>query len=191
MTDDRTPAEITAENCLGDMVKAVLDQVKSMQKPWQELSETEQGEYLYRIKQECHSVLTQVADHVATNGQTALKAKVESVTFKGGVKAALEIPNHQEAKHDLADAVGTDVIIVISDNGSLYSANEMADPAEPELDFDAEEDPVAEALDNLGIDEDELEDDDALPGVDDIDPDDISDEDALGSADDIEEEDVA
>jgi len=51
---------------------------------------------------------------IATDRAPSLAGTVESVTFKDGIKAVLTLDKHAEGRHNLADAEGTTVLIVMA-----------------------------------------------------------------------------
>lgn len=134
MTD--TP-EIAAETMLGDLTSAVLDEIKQAPAVWDKMSESQQDEVIERLHRRCDHAIRQAVHIIASEEMPTLKAVVDQVVFKDGVKATLSMSPNNPARHDLADAQGETVLIVIS-SAEQYTGGEKpeADPDQPEMGFD-------------------------------------------------------
>lgn len=116
---DKKLREIAQATMLGDLMHVVLDCAKALPKPWQQLSEHEQDTWLRSIDKQCKSAIAQCVTLVAGGNHIAMPATLDSVTFKGGVKASLTIDKHSQNRIDLADAAGKIVQLVIFDPAEL------------------------------------------------------------------------
>jgi len=125
---------------LGDVMSIVLNQVKALPKSWQELSEAEQNDYLDSIREQSMEAIEQVVYTLNANSYTTVNAIVESVTFKGGVKAVLITDKHNNpAVHDLAESESKPVKILIPDLERFEadgSTAPVADADQSSLDLD-------------------------------------------------------
>ncbi|WP_422491664.1 DNA translocase FtsK [Endozoicomonas sp. ALE010] len=140
---------LSASTLLGDLMSLVLDELKAMPDVWQKLPQLQQEEVLFRIKQRCTSAVAQAVRLMASGDRVTLTAAVDTVTFKDGVKAVLKMPGNTPGRHDLADAEGETVLIVIPDTAA-YMGGELpeADLDQPTLAFESEDDPLyQEAVD--------------------------------------------
>lgn len=132
----------TMETLVGDIQRVALDIVKALPTGWQQLSEEQQERWLNYLDQQTKAAAKRVVTMVAGNGGTVVRAKLDSVTFKGGVKAVLKVPEAAEHVLELAEAEGGNVAIVISDYSwtESESGKPQADPDQPELDVTEEQD---------------------------------------------------
>ena len=62
-----------------------------------------------------HGAVTLAVNIIAGHGRRTIRAVVEQVTFKDGIKAVLSASKFDENRHQLADAAGTAVLIVVAD----------------------------------------------------------------------------
>lgn len=130
--------QIAEETFLGDLMRIIVDQVKAIQKPWEQLSQSEQEAYLNSIRLQCEAVSKKAINIIAAQGMVTIVADIDSVTFKDGIKAVLKIGSHVEGRHDLADAEGKAVLLVVSNADDLINENEIpeAEPDQAAMDLD-------------------------------------------------------
>lgn len=107
--------EIAADQMGKQLLQAMLDELKALQDPWAKTSQMEQDFALRRLEYRIGALVNQVIRTIAAREHTVLAARVESVMFKDGVKAVVSPMSGTSAVHDLADHVGADVILVITD----------------------------------------------------------------------------
>lgn len=110
--------EIARSTMLGDLMHTMLDIVKPMQKPWQQMSQDEQDWWLESLEKQCTSAIEQCVTLLASDGHVAMPATLKRVVFKGAVEATLVIEKQAQNRIDLADAAGTTVQLVIWDTES-------------------------------------------------------------------------
>lgn len=141
MTETEQTGEVfgDSDRLYADLVDAICDRFKAMQKPWQQMTEAEQRDFLDDLKYWGRSAIRQIADTIAGEGFPTVRGTIEQVTFKDGIKAVVTLPKHVERRHDLADATGNTVHIVIADVDQFVEA-EPETRAEPD-----QTDMVAEA----------------------------------------------
>lgn len=120
--------QIGEKTMLGDLMKVVVEQLKALPKPWQSLSESEQGHFLGRIELQCADAVRQAIRIIAAKGQINVPATVESVTFKDGVKAVLKLVSATEGSLDLALAAGHIVAIIIPQGDHLVEGDGKPEP---------------------------------------------------------------
>lgn len=138
MTDLTKPTDdaiaIAKKTMLGDMIKFCVDEIKKVPMGWGVLPEAKQKDVIDRLAYECERAVERVVYLIASNDRPHIIASLESVTFKDGVKMALEINKMDANRHELADAQGGNVVIVIpriSDH--LVGDRPKAEPDQPRL----------------------------------------------------------
>jgi len=115
MNAPATPTiEITAETMAGDLLAACVDELRLLPKPWPALPEVEQAEIIERLRNRVSHNVREAVNAIAADGRVTIVAELESITFKDGGKVALKIARTTAGKHDLIDAVGQSVLIVIA-----------------------------------------------------------------------------
>jgi hypothetical protein len=138
-----TFVEVAEETFLGDLMQCVLNQVKAIQKPWQQLSEAEQDSYLLSMEAQMRDATRKAMSIITAQDRTVLPVKVIKVVFKDGVKAEVELVAGSPGRHELADSEGTIVQIMIADIEHLTGGREgvpTADKDQPSL-LDGEDEP--------------------------------------------------
>jgi len=106
---------ILASKTLGkDLLSGVVQELKQLKKPWQNTPEGEQRDAIGRLKDRIETAIEKAVKIIASENRPTLEAVVDTVTFKDGVKAVLQMRRGTEAAHNLADAQGESVLIVIS-----------------------------------------------------------------------------
>lgn len=118
------------EYMVGELMKALLKQMRAADKPWLNLSEKQQAKALKEIEIEVSEAVEEAVSIIASDARTRFKATCEKVSFDGGgVKASLAMLNTQEA-HALADAAGKSVLICIGDGAEYKGLGPTAPVAE-------------------------------------------------------------
>lgn len=118
MTKDTTIGgeSLAAETMGKQLLLALVDELKVLQDPWAKTSQKKQDDALDRLRARIEHLTREAITILAQGGQQCVKAEVESVTFKDGIKAVLTFPKGLEGVHDLADQVGDHVFVVITSN---------------------------------------------------------------------------
>lgn len=114
MATEKTARDLAREFLLGEVIASAMKQLRSLEKPWLRLPESQQKNVLKDVQADVEKAIEQAVELIATDDRTRFVAQVESVTFKDGVKAVLTMPNTQ-ASHELADTAGGRVYVVIED----------------------------------------------------------------------------
>lgn len=135
-TTDNDVAELES-SMKAQMMQVLLDMVRDMPKPYQQMGEADQRAWLARLDARCADLIYQSAVKLAAGAGEAMKAEVDSVTFKDGVKVVLKLPFASEGAHDIADAAG-DYVLVSIPQYEEHVGNEGRPEAEsdqPSMDF--------------------------------------------------------
>ncbi len=125
-----------AQAKLGEILLGrMLDEIRAMPDSWQVLSELQQQEVLDRLIAGIDNAVAQAIMILAAGQFATIKATVDKVVFTDDVTAALTLQKDSPYRHDLADAAGSDVIIVLEDvkNYTASARNVKPDPDQPEL----------------------------------------------------------
>lgn len=111
-TNDET-IKISEKFLLGDILKAVMAETRQMPFAWAVLPEKDQQKIIDKITFKVTEAVRQTVQIIAADSRPHLVADVESVMFKDGIKAVLTIAKQSADRHELADATGTMVLIVL------------------------------------------------------------------------------
>lgn len=142
---DHPEITLHAETLGHDMLQAMLDELKAAPDCWQKMSQRQQDEVIHRLDTRVASIITTALRLIIRGENPAASAVVESVTFKDGVKVALKLSKLADARHELADAEGRAVVVVIADPQDYFGRmNEIKGEADQKsLDLDGDDHPPA------------------------------------------------
>ncbi|HEV2540244.1 MAG TPA: hypothetical protein VGU03_11105 [Frateuria sp.] len=128
-------AAIAAETMTGDLMAALIDEMKTMPRPWPAMSEQDQQDVIYRAQERVQSAIAQAVNIIASDNRPTIVATVESVTVKEGIKAVLTLPKSDQQRHDLFDAAGQAVLLVVAGRAPYSGGADQvqADPDQPSL----------------------------------------------------------
>lgn len=147
---------IAAETMIGDIMSITIDELKHAQDVWQKLGEAEQDDVIERVERRVKDTVTQCVRMIATQGFTRIPATLEQLTIKDGIKAQLSISKADAARHELTDAQGSVVTLVLADVSQFIDAPHG---------HKAEADQLGLALDKIAGSENAKPSNDSNPGA--------------------------
>lgn len=107
---------------VGDMRDVLLSVYKEGKKPWQDMKEQEQKDLVERITNRCLTAATKAVDIIASEGRPHVKVILTQLTMKDGIKGSFETVKSAELRHELFDAQGDTVLIVVNDTQKYTGA---------------------------------------------------------------------
>ena len=112
-----TGADLAEATLTGDLRDFILDRLKHQQslRPWHERSEGEQRETVHQVEVAVRAAVRSAIEIIAGGDQRSIKATVEQITVKDGIKATLSMSKHDENRFGLIDAQGKTVLIIVAD----------------------------------------------------------------------------
>ena len=111
----KDPVAMAEESAGTTLLKALLTEVQQLQKPWANTPQAEQQNVIDRLRLRVEDAVREAVLRIASGAQSRIRATVESVTFKDGVKAVLQLSRGNPETHALADATGGTVLIVLTE----------------------------------------------------------------------------
>lgn len=120
--------EMAAETMTGDLLAACVDELKIQRDVWSKLSEEEQQEAIYRLSSRITDNVRQAVEIIASGNRPTIVATVESVTVKDGIKAVLTLQKHDAHRHELVDAAGQSVLLIVAGASEFYGGTENVKP---------------------------------------------------------------
>lgn len=141
MRDEAPDAIAIHADTMGhDFVAALLAELRQMPDHWARLSEEKQQQIIERLKEKVRTAVTKAQSMILRANLAAVPADLESVGFKNGITAALKIPRDALHRHELADAQGQRVLVIIADgNRWLERMDEIKAKAAQADMFDADD----------------------------------------------------
>lgn len=109
-----TSVSAASESAGTALLKALLNEIQQMPKPWEETPEREQAVVIDRLRRAVDSSVRGLVRVIAGGSFPHIPATVESVAFKDGVKAVLTLSKGQDGTHALADATGGQAMVVLA-----------------------------------------------------------------------------
>lgn len=132
---DTTARTIAADTMTGDLMACLIDEMKNAPRVWQQMSEEEQGNLIYRIQERIQDNVRQAVEIIASDNRPTIVATVESVTVKDGIKAVVTLPKSDAQRHELFDAAGMSVLLIVGGAAQYYGGADQIqpDPNQPAL----------------------------------------------------------
>jgi hypothetical protein len=131
--------DVAEATLLGDLIEVCIDELKASQDVWQKLSERGQQDALFRVRLRCEAAVRKAVRIIAAADRPTIFATLEQVTVKDGIKAVLKLDKHDAQRHELVDATGRQVLIVVA------SAEQHLGGEGPKPDADQPDLPIADA----------------------------------------------
>lgn len=119
----------------GELMAITLDELKAASDVWHKLGEQEQDEVIERIEKRVRDAVMQTIHLLSSHGFARVPAALESVTVKDGIKAVAIVSRTDAARHELIDAQGSVVTLVIADLSQFTDSphEHKAEPDQSEL----------------------------------------------------------
>lgn len=108
--------DLAADSLTGDIRDTMLEWFRHRPKPWQQMSEAEQRNLAQEADHKARALVGKAVRLIAGDGRNVVTATLDQVTVKNGIKAALSIDRHSEHRHDLVDAQGKVVLLMVADD---------------------------------------------------------------------------
>lgn len=128
--DEKDVVTKTTDTCYEALMKSIIRAMKEMPKPWKQLKEGEQDGVIAKLDYDVKEALRSAVMLIAADGRPNIVVQLEQVVFKDSIKATVTLSKAGESRHQLADAVGGSVILVIAD-AQPYTKGKRPEP-EPE-----------------------------------------------------------
>lgn len=130
-----------SDHLAGSVRDFLLHHYQRLGAPWNKLSEAEQRGLVSDALNEAHDLVRAAIETIVANTGPAIQATVDSVTVKDGIKATLTMSRHAEQRHDLVDAQGKAVFVLVMDAAAFGKAEKVdTDPDEPEIPLEGADD---------------------------------------------------
>lgn len=110
-------ADMAAETLTGDIRDRILETLRHEQskRPWHERSEADQQDTVHRVETFAREMVTKAVEIIAGHGRMVILAWIEKAEVREGIKAVLSLGRSDKHRHNLLDAVGSRVMIVLAD----------------------------------------------------------------------------
>lgn len=115
--DDRDPVEVvqlTAETLGRDILQAMLDEIK-LHVSWTGMPAAAQHQMIERLRKRTRTLIEEGLHILFRGHYPAIPAELDSITIKNGITAKITIAKGQKDWHELADAQGTQILLIVAD----------------------------------------------------------------------------
>lgn len=139
-TYEAAPIDVAEATMRGDLIDALLTELKAAKDVWPKLSQFDQDVIIARIDNRVCYAIAQAVRTIAAKGRPTVRATIDQLTAKDGIKAVLSLSKADPQRHALLDAVGQQVVIVVADAEAFLGGELPAsDPDQPDLPMAAQE----------------------------------------------------
>lgn len=107
-------AKKTMVGDLRDVCLQIIKDPKLTGKAWKDMNEAQQKDVVSTITHRMEDAVVQAVQVIAANGQRQVIGTLEQVTNKDGMKSVIKTSAFDDLRHELNDAVGSAVAIVLS-----------------------------------------------------------------------------
>lgn len=112
--------QITAETAGKDLLGALVTEIKLLPDVWQKLPKAKQDDVIERLRKRVAENVSMVVHTLAADGRIVVAGDLEQITIKDGVKAVVKFGASTANLHDLYDANGKAVLVVVA-NAADYT----------------------------------------------------------------------
>jgi hypothetical protein len=109
--------EAPIERMGGELLEALIDELRIAGASWQQLSKDQQDSVIGRMKNRIRFETERAIHMIAAGARDAARVKIESVTVKEGAKAVLLV---NDSVHEVIDYVGQSAVLVMCDPSQFF-----------------------------------------------------------------------
>ena len=106
--------QMTAESIGRDLLQALVMELKLLPKPWPELSKDKQDDIIDRLRNRVETNVKMAVHMLAAEGRVTIACELDQITIKDGVKAVVKFGSSTPNLHELYEASGKAVLVVIA-----------------------------------------------------------------------------
>jgi len=134
-TTEKVKSNLAHNNLGRDLLRSMVDVIRTAQKPWHSLTEKEQEQLISRLRDETDDMVRKAINTLLTGEFAAVPAKLHQMTVRDGIKVVLEIDGAAMHRHEMVDAEGKRVLLVIADPGEYLETMDQvkADADQPDM----------------------------------------------------------
>lgn len=138
---DDAALKIARETLTGDIRDVILNDLKERKSnlPWNMRKEAEQEDMISQVTSLAESIVTRTVHIVAAGGRKTISAHLKKCSIQDDIQATLELSKSDESRHQLIDATGTHVLIVVADpeafqgeRKAVFASKDQGDMIDPE-----------------------------------------------------------
>lgn len=113
--ENKDVREMTAETIGADLLQSMLTEIRLLPKPWEALTKAKQDEIIDRLRNRVEDNVKMAIHILAADGRTIVVGELDQITIKNGIKVVVTVGAKQENLHEMYDATGKSVLMIVSD----------------------------------------------------------------------------
>jgi len=154
----------TSETIGVDLLNALVQEIKLLKKPWEKLSQNQQDDLIDRLRDRIGTNVARAVHMIAAAGRVIVQGDLEQVTIKDGVKAVVKFSPKQPNLHEMYEAQGKQVLLVVADAKQFVTGmeNVTGEPDQRGIDLGHEYDPNGDGKGMPGDDDSNVVDTEAV-----------------------------
>lgn len=122
--EEPTAIQLAAETLGRDMLDALVQEFDRMPEAWPRMAHHLQEQTIRRLEVTVRNLVTNALAILLKGDFPACRAVVESVQFKDGIKAVMKVARTEHSRYELAEHVGTPVVVVLHDPAQYFERME-------------------------------------------------------------------
>ena len=133
MNNNEFGARLAKQTLTGDIATFLIDRLRQFPKPYQQMSEAEQGEQIEMAKRAACELVNKAVNIVASGGRKTVQAEMGKITVDKGLKC--EIKANVAYADELISVAGKPILIVTNSDDEFTGGGEnlKADPDQREM----------------------------------------------------------
>lgn len=120
--------DLATATLTGDVRDFLLDRVKGLGKPWAAMTEDEQSDQIHAAKSAADQLVRKACQIIAAQGKKAINGKLENIAIKDKIQCRIDFNADDEQRHELFDAKGYVVSVVLADAQPFTGERGPAEP---------------------------------------------------------------
>lgn len=105
---------MTSETLGRDLLQALVQEIKLLPDVWPKLPKTRQDDVIDRMRERVQANVQMAVHLIASEGRTVVAGDLDQITIKDGVKAVVKFGSHAPNLHELYEASGKAVLVVVA-----------------------------------------------------------------------------
>ncbi len=105
---------MTADSVGKDLLSALVTELKLLPDVWTKLSQKKQDDIIDRLRARVQANIAMAVHTLASAGRTVVAGDLDQITIKDGVKAVIKFSAAAPSLHELYDAQGKAVLVVVA-----------------------------------------------------------------------------
>lgn len=131
----KTHADTVSDSIGNVLLKALLTELKMLSPRFTHQSEEIQQEIIERLRLQVGDQLREAVTQIAAKSYKAIPGTIVKVQFKEGVQTQINMNRTNKVVHDVADSVGSEVMIVLCDMDEFLGGMEQVKPTPRQRDI--------------------------------------------------------